>query len=109
MLLIKNATTYAPKSLGIKDILVVNGKIVAIEDEINLPDSLCNKWDAQGKIVTPGFIDQHIHITGAGGKHGFGSMTPEINCSDLVKCGSTTVVGLLGTDGATRSIKSPRK
>jgi len=106
MLLIKNAATYSPAYLGVKDILIVNGKIVAIEDTLDLSDSLCKKWDAQGKIVTPGFIDQHIHITGAGGKHGFGSMTPEINCSDLVKCGSTTVVGLLGTDGATRSIKS---
>lgn len=106
MLLIKNASTYAPAFLGVKDILVVNGKIVAIEDKLDLPESLCKKWDAQGKIVSPGFIDQHIHITGAGGKHGFGSMTPEITCSALVKVGSTTVVGLLGTDGATRNIKS---
>lgn len=106
MLLIKNALVYAPEKLGHKDILVVHGKIAAMADKIDLPESFCMHWDAQGKIVAPGFIDQHIHITGAGGKHGFGSMTPEITCSELVACGSTTVVGLLGTDGATRNIKS---
>lgn len=106
MLLIKNALTYAPQALGMKDILIAHGKIVAIETNIDLPQNLCSTWDAQGKIVAPGFIDQHIHITGAGGKNGFGSMTPEIAMSELVACGSTTVVGLLGTDGATRSIKS---
>ena len=30
------------------------------------------------KIVTPGLINQHTHITGVGGKHGFASITPEI-------------------------------
>ncbi len=106
MLLIKNARVYTPDPIGIKDILVVNGKIVLIEDKIDFNLPHCTTWDAEGSIVSPGFIDQHIHITGAGGKHGFGSMTPEIQCSDLVKVGSTTVVGLLGTDGATRNIKS---
>jgi beta-aspartyl-dipeptidase (metallo-type) len=33
-------------------------------------------------------------------------MTPEIKLSDLIACGSTTVVGLLGTDGTARSIKN---
>lgn len=106
MLLIKNATVYAPQSLGKKDILVGAEKILAIEDSIPNPNNLFKEWDAQGKIVTPGFIDQHIHIIGAGGKHGFGSMTPEISVSELIACGSTTVVGLLGTDGSARSIKS---
>lgn len=106
MLLIKNAQVYAPQPLGKKDILVAAGKILAIADHIQNPDNLYQVWDAKGKIVCPGFIDQHIHIIGAGGKHGFGSMTPEIKLSELIACGSTTVVGLLGTDGASRSIKS---
>ena len=41
MLLIKNAATYSPAYLGVKDILIVNGKIVAIEDTLDLSDSLC--------------------------------------------------------------------
>lgn len=106
MLLIKNAQVYSPQPLGKKDILVAAGKILTLADHLQNPDNLYQVWDAKGKMVCPGFIDQHIHITGAGGKHGFGSMTPEIQLSELIACGSTTVVGLLGTDGASRSIKS---
>ena len=106
MLLIKNADIYTPNHIGVKDILIGEEKILAIEDHIEFDGKYCKYWDAAAKTVTPGFIDQHIHITGAGGKHGFASMTPEIKLSDLIACGSTTVVGLLGTDGTARSIKN---
>lgn len=33
-------------------------------------------------------------------------MTPEVTLSELVACGTTTVVGLLGTDGTTRNIRT---
>lgn len=106
MLLIKNTNLYSPQSLGKKDILISNGKIVAIDDEIMDHSVFSKVWDAKGAITTPGFIDQHIHVIGAGGKHGFASMTPELHLGDLINCGTTTVVGLLGTDGSTRSIKT---
>ena len=106
MLLIKNTNLYSPQSLGKKDILISNGKIVAIDDEIVNPSVFSKVWDAKGAITTPGFIDQHIHVIGAGGKHGFASMTPQLHLGDLINCGTTTVVGLLGTDGSTRSIKT---
>ncbi|MEQ8910264.1 MAG: beta-aspartyl-peptidase [Vicingaceae bacterium] len=105
MLIIKNAQLYTPKNLGKKDLLIAGGKIQAIEDQIELSGPHFKTWDAQGKIVLPGFIDQHIHLTGAGGKHGFSSMSPELNLTDLLEVGTTTAVGLLGTDGSTRSIK----
>lgn len=106
MLLIKNANTYAPHPLGINDILCGGGKILAIQKsiDINLPD--ITVWDAEGQLVTPGFIDQHVHVTGAGGKRGFASMTPEMHLSEFISCGTTTAIGLLGTDGSTRSVKS---
>ncbi|HOY95809.1 MAG TPA: beta-aspartyl-peptidase, partial [Catalimonadaceae bacterium] len=104
--LIKNAHVYSPAFLGKKDILVGGEKILAIADSIDLPSSLAQVWDAEGKKVTPGLIDQHVHIIGAGGKHGFSSMTPEIMLSDFISCGTTTVVGLLGTDASARSIKT---
>lgn len=104
--LIKNAKVYAPAFLGQKDILLGGGKILALADRLDLPASVAQVWDAQGKIVTPGFIDQHVHIIGAGGKHGFSSMTPEIMLSDFISCGTTTVVGLLGTDASARSLKT---
>lgn len=106
MYLIKNANVYAPESLGTKDLLIGGGKVLSISDHIQVDGTDVNVWDAQGKIVLPGFIDQHLHVIGAGGKRGFASMTPEIKVTELISTGTTTVVGLLGTDGSTRSIKS---
>jgi len=105
MILIKNANIYAPEHIGIKDILIGENQILAIEDKID-SNSIFQDWDADGKIFTPGIIDQHIHVIGAGGKHGFSSMTPEIKMTELVACGTTSVVGLLGTDGYTRGVRT---
>lgn len=104
--LIKNTNLYAPKHLGKKDILIAGNKIIAIEDNLDVFKNNSNVWDAQNKIVTPGLIDQHLHVIGAGGKDGFASMTPEINLSELIACGTTTVCSLLGTDGTARNIRS---
>ena len=104
--LIQNTELYTPEYLGKKDILIAGNKIVAIADNLDVYKNQADVFDVQGKIVTPGLIDQHIHITGAGGKDGFSSMTPEINISELIACGTTTVMGLLGTDGTVRNIKT---
>lgn len=106
MYLIKNAAVYSPAYLGQKDILIAHGKFVTIADELHYPQSEVQQIDAEGKIVTPGCIDQHIHISGAGGKDGFTSMTPEISAQELIACGTTTAVGLLGTDGTARNIRA---
>ncbi len=104
--ILKNAMVYAPEFLGKKDILIAGEKIIAIADSIPQFELVKEVIDCEGKILTPGLIDQHIHIIGAGGKHGFGSMTPEIMLSELIACGTTTVMGLLGTDGSARNIKT---
>lgn len=104
--LIRNANLYTPKHLGHKDILFAGSKIVAIGDNLEHHKKEASVWDAKGKIVTPGLIDQHIHVIGAGGKDGFSSMTPEVNLSDLIACGTTTVSSLLGTDGTVRNIRA---
>ena len=106
MKLIKQAKIYSPAYLGVKDILIGAGKILAIEDQINIDLKLVEIFDASDKLVVPGLIDQHIHLTGAGGNHSFASMTSELQISELIACGTTTVVGLLGTDGTTRSLES---
>lgn len=103
--IIKNANIYAPVKLGKKDILIGSDKILAIQDNIEIDLGEVEIIDASGKIVTPGLIDQHIHITGAGGKQGFYSMTPEVSVDDLIRCGTTTVMGMLGTDGVVKSLK----
>jgi beta-aspartyl-dipeptidase (metallo-type) len=104
--LIKNTELYAPRHLGKKDILFAGDKIVAIADHLDQFKNDAEVWDAKGKIVTPGLIDQHIHVIGAGGKDGYASMTPEVNISELIACGTTTVSSLLGTDGKARNIRS---
>lgn len=104
--LIKNADLYTPESLGNQDILISGEKIIAVSGNLDGCREFAKVLDFSGKIVTPGLIDQHIHITGAGGKNGFSSMTPEVTLSELISCGTTTVVGLLGTDGTARNIRS---
>ena len=62
MLLVKNAEVYAPEYLGKKDVLICGGKIEKIQDEIGSLPVECEVLDAEGKMLTPGFIDQHVHI-----------------------------------------------
>ncbi len=108
MILIKNAEVYAPKYLGKKDILIEGTKVKKIADyiEINLPDNLVETIDLSDKILIPGLIDQHVHITGGGGEAGPSSRVPESNLRDFISCGVTTVLGLMGTDGISRSLEN---
>ena len=62
MLLLKNANLYAPKAMGINDILIGGSKIFAINSSINLETNInFETIDLKGKTVVPGFIDSHTH------------------------------------------------
>lgn len=63
MLLIKNGHIVDPsqKLDKVMDILVEEGKIVALEENITPPDN-AEIYDAKGLLVTPGLIDVHIHL-----------------------------------------------
>lgn len=102
MKLIKNVHIYSPIDLGIQDVLISDSKIEKIDKNINFD---CENLDGTNCILTPGFIDRHVHITGGGGEAGFISRAKPIEASEVLKNGITTVVGLLGTDGYTRSVK----
>lgn len=105
MLLIKGADLYAPEYQGKKDVLIAGGKIEKIGE--NLPEyEGCQVIDGTGKIVTPGIIDQHVHVTGGGGEGSFHTQAPPVQLSGLVEGGVTTVVGVLGTDGISRSVEN---
>lgn len=107
MLLIKNAAVYAPDPLGVKDVFLAGGTICAIRDSIEPgPDLPVEVIDGTGKLLLPGFIDSHVHILGGGGEGGYRSRTPELKLSDLIRAGTTTVVGCLGTDGVTRRMEN---
>ena len=103
-LLIKNAHVYAPQDLGTCDVLIVNKQIAAVGKDLTVTMPGLETLDAKGLIMTPGFIDQHIHVTGGGGEGGPKTRTPELVLSELIACGTTSVVGVSGTDGSSRSI-----
>ena len=102
----KNAEVYNPKYIGKKDVLVCGKKIVLVEENIPELPIACEIIDAEGMRLIPGLIDQHIHVTGGGGEGSFHTRTPELNLSELIEGGITTVVGLLGTDGITRTVEN---
>lgn len=105
MLLIKGAEVYAPEYLGKKDVLIASEKIERIGEDLPEYEG-CQVIDGTGRIVAPGFIDRHVHITGGGGEGSFHTQAPQVQLSDLIRGGVTTVVGLLGTDGISRSTEN---
>lgn len=104
MKLLKQIATYAPEYQGVKDILLANGKIMAIADQIDafVTGVEVEEIEGRGKVAVPGFIDSHFHLLGGGGENGFHNRTPEVQLSQLTTAGVTTVVGVLGTDSVGR-------
>ena len=108
MKLIQNIDVYAPQHLGKKDVLTINDKIVKIKDAGSISAdgflSEAEMINGEGLLLTPGFIDSHVHVLGGGGEGGFANRTPEATMEGLTKFGVTTVVGCLGTDGIGRDM-----
>lgn len=101
--LLQGAHLFAPEDRGICDVLLANGKIIAVGADIPsdiVPD--CAVINLSGRMLCPGFIDQHVHLIGGGGEAGPTTRTPEVSLSRLTEAGITTVVGLLGTDSVSR-------
>jgi len=105
---IKNGEVFAPNYLGKKDVVIAGGKIEAICENVTIPEGFLNikVIDAEGKFLLPGFIDSHVHILGGGGEGGFKTRTPEIQLSQIILGGITTVIGCLGTDGVCRDMRT---
>lgn len=84
--LFKNATIWTNEKEGIlanSDVLIENGKIKAIGK--NLAAGTAKVIDASGKHLTPGIIDEHSHIAGAGGiNEGAQSVTSEVRIGDII-------------------------
>ncbi len=105
MILIKDVLVYAPAKIGKRDILICGDKIELIADKIDIDLATVEIIDGSDKIAMPGLIDRHVHVTGGGGEGGVTTRAPELKCSDLIKNGITTVLGLLGTDATTRTMR----
>lgn len=107
--LIRGAQVFTPTPLGVRDMLLGGGEILAIAERIPLPPGEefvpVRVVEARGLLALPGLVDAHCHIAGGGGEGGFVYRTPPVPFSHLTRAGITTVVGLLGTDAVTRSVQ----
>lgn len=105
--IIKEVEVYTPDYLGKKDIVILGDKIEGLYDNIEIPKNFLKVKVIDGKnmIATPGLVDSHVHIIGGGGEGGFRTRTPELQLSDIIKGGITTLVGCIGTDGVCRDMK----
>ena len=68
-LLIKNGRVIDPES-GLdaqRDVLVEDGRIAAVEPRLEVSEA--EVFDASGYVVTPGFVDIHVHLREPGIEH----------------------------------------
>lgn len=106
LLLLRDADLFDPEPRGRADLLIGGGRVLAVAERIDAPAaSLCEVVELDGAMVVPGLVDAHVHVTGGGGEAGYASKVPALQLSELARAGVTTVVGLLGTDSTTRSIR----
>lgn len=104
--LIKNIRIFRDGQWKASEMLIADKRIAAVADAIPCDYEGLEVIDGRGMRAIPGYIDQHVHITGGGGEGGFSNQVPPLKFSAPVKAGITTIVGLLGTDGTTRSVES---
>jgi len=106
--LVRNARLFTPADEGLADLVVGQGRVVHVGQEVADLPSWCDGTtvDLQGRIVVPALVDGHVHVTGGGGESGFGSRIPPLAAQVYRAAGTGTVVGLLGTDDTTRTIES---
>jgi beta-aspartyl-dipeptidase (metallo-type) len=106
LVLIKNASVFAPEPLGTRHLLIGGSRILWMGAEpLDLPVPLRNVStiiDAAGLRLIPGLIDGHVHVTGGGGEAGFRTRVPPVPLTRFTSAGITTVIGLLGTDDVAR-------
>lgn len=103
LLLIRGAHVMAPEDLGIQDVLIACGRVIAIEPSIRPSGIAYDSIDAAGRYLVPGLVDSLVHISGGGGEGGFATRTPPLIVNAAFAAGVTTVIGALGTDDVTRN------
>ena len=108
MLFIRNAEVYAPRAMGLQNLLLGGGRMLWMGANAALPElpaalrAAATTLDLGGARLVPGFIDAHVHVTGGGGEAGFHTRVPPVPLTRFTLAGVTSVVGLLGTDDVAR-------
>jgi beta-aspartyl-dipeptidase (metallo-type) len=98
MILLKNCKPLlaAEQYLGqTVDILTAGRIIAAMDKNLDIGNTPAEIVDLEGRTVSPGLVDGHVHFIGAAWDEGFSSKTPEIFVSEFVRGGITTAVGIL--------------
>ena len=98
---IRGGEVFAPEPLGRQEILISGERIFAIGESFGPKTEAlggARVIDATGKMVVPGFIDQHLHFLGGGDFEGPLGRVPELHVSWITEGGVTTAVGIMGID-----------
>src|SRR5690625_1676591 len=66
-ILLKNATCFISNELVVNDVLIENERIQKISHDIS--DEHAKVIDCKGHLLTPGFVDVHVHLREPGGEH----------------------------------------
>ncbi len=86
---IKNATIWTNEKEGVVkngNLLIKNGKIVAVNKRVNAYPNNTIVIDARGKHVTCGIIDEHSHIAiSKGVNEGGQAISAEVSIGDVVR------------------------
>lgn len=96
-ILIKNGRLIDPseKKDGSFDVLLVDGKVVDVQPKGKIAASDDEIIDANGLVVTPGFIDLHTHLREPGGEY---KETIQSGTASAVAGGFTAVCCMANTD-----------
>lgn len=105
LILLRDVDLYAPEALGRGDLLLAGGRLVSVGPRLEPPRGIpCEIVDGHELIAAPGLVDVHAHLAGGGGEGGAHTKVATPAAASFAGAGVTTVVGLLGTDGTTRTI-----
>ena len=88
------------------DIVAAGGRLISVGRGVGNDFPTAASIDADGMTAVPGYIDQHVHVTGGGGEGGFINRVPELDPTHCIEAGVTSLVGVLGTDSETRSVEN---
>ncbi|MHC4546828.1 MAG: amidohydrolase family protein, partial [Planctomycetota bacterium] len=104
---------------GRYDLGLCDGKVVDVEPDLN-PDQAANVFDAKGKLVFPGLVDTHVHLTHTEQAVGFqmlarAGVTCALECGGFIEnvirgmaaCGSGISIAVLNRLDPGVSISGP--